>query len=524
MRRTVWSLLLKRARGIASVFLLTLLLFPAGLFVPGPAHAFEGEDGSTGLHDTAGVFSDQERREIEDAIRDVEAAGAPTVVYLRLLHTVSDRAVEHGQRLMEAWEIESEPGARDGVVIFFNLEPDDPDRGEFGIVAGETHFEDGALPQSELDRIQDQMTDLLVDDRMAEAIVLGLELTAQRLDAGPPEPTALERVLDVVASGPVSILNLVSFGLAAIIGTIGWRTWRDRPRAPHIHQVRSTQPPADEEPGVAGALVAANVDPNQIEATILAMATRGALVFEPDPDRDEQLQVRLLDRTRTRTAYEAMLFDVLAGEATAGVLDKHALVRAQAHWGDVQDLIRQELEARGWFDPDASSNRQPLLFGGLAGIGFGVLAFLPIFVIEEPWVIAGSALLGAFGMLMLILTSAYPHTTFEGERAAAPWRGYRAGLQEEAKRRDDGIDLDIAFTYIVAMGLTARFDQQFKRAGKAGYIPKWLGELGTSGSGGRRDWYPYWTSFHHSVHPQAGGSGSSAGGAATGSGGSGGRF
>ena len=154
----------------------------------------------------------------------------------------------------------------------------------------------------------------------------------------------------------------------------------------------------------------------------------------------------------------------------------------------------------------------------------GVLAFLPIFVIEEPWVIAGSALLGAFGMLMLILTSAYPHTTFEGERAAAPWRGYRAGLQEEAKRRDDGIDLDIAFTYIVSMGLTARFDQQFKRAGKAGYIPKWLGELGTSGSGGRRDWYPYWTSFHHSVHPQAGGSGSSAGGAATGSGGSGGRF
>ncbi|MEX2426182.1 MAG: TPM domain-containing protein, partial [Thermomicrobiaceae bacterium] len=213
--------------------------------------SIESQFGATGLFDEADVLSEDERAEIEAAIAEVEAEGAPTVVYLRLLSSQNDRAVDDARSLMRAWNLESELGARDGFVILLNLEPEDPNRGELGVVAGELHFNGGALPQSRLDNIRDEMIDYLADDEMANGIVHGLELTSEYLESGPPEPSAFETFLESIARGPLSILNAFSLVAAMFLGLIGWRTWRDRPRAENVARIKSTEPPANLHPAIA---------------------------------------------------------------------------------------------------------------------------------------------------------------------------------------------------------------------------------------------------------------------------------
>jgi hypothetical protein len=58
---------------------------------------------------------------------------------------------------MEAWDVQSAPDVHDGLVIFLNLNPGDLQHGQFAIYAGAKHFQNGNLPQSELNRISDQV-------------------------------------------------------------------------------------------------------------------------------------------------------------------------------------------------------------------------------------------------------------------------------------------------------------------------------------------------------------------------------
>lgn len=499
--------------------LLILLLLGIGTI---SAFAFEDPPREPGLHDDAGVFNAQERSEIEQAIGQVEETGAPTVVYLRLLHTVSDRAIGDGQRLMEAWELESAPGARDGVVMFFNLEPDDPNRGEFGIVAGETHYDGGALPQSELDNIRDSMIDLLIEDRMADAIVLGLDMTAERIEAGPPEPTILARIFDRIARGPISLLNILSVSAAVLFAVLGVRRWRERPFVPHSQLDRTDSRPSELHPALAGALVQSKVDHTQIEATIIELAKHGAITFEPDPRKKKRIQIRILDPTIGANAFENSLLELLGKYATEQVLDQSALARTRNNWGHVQELIRDDLRHVGWFDRNISSKRTPLFLFGALALGLGALHFVPLSVIDEPWVLAGGGLLGLVGIGLIMTASRYPDTTIEGEKAAVPWRGYQDGLSRAAKQGYGTIDLDDAFPYIVAFGLPNRYKKHFKQASASGFVPSWLDDRHVHGQPMAGNWFVYWNAFHTSVTPSSSGSG--AGGAAGGSGGSGGRF
>jgi uncharacterized membrane protein YgcG len=509
-------------RTIATAFLCSLF-FIAGLTTTLAAET-SWEDGI--LQDTAGVFSDDERAEIEDAINRVESAGASTVVYLRLFHSETDRAIEDGQRLMEEWSVESHHGARDGLVMNFNLEPDDPNRGEFGIVAGEAHYDGGVLPRSRLDNIRNEMIELLGEDRMADAIVLGLDMAANYLDSGPPEPTALETFVEGIASGPFSLINALSVAMAGFLGVIGWRLWQGRPRAGNGHEVTTVTPPSNLHPALAGALVQGKVGNSQVEALMLDLAQNGAIALEPDESRwSKRVRVRILNQRRAFTAFELELLRILATRAGDDqVLDQNALTRAQSRCDSVQDLIKNDLVKAGWFDPEAGRKSVPLWITASVALAAGLsVIIVPLAVLDEGWALIGGGMLLLVGAILFGMAASYPYKTVEGERQAAPWRGYRNGLKAAAREDYGIVDLEEAFPFIVSMGLTGDFHKHLDTASKAGYVPAWIVAAGHQQRAMADNWFLYWGAFHGSMNPSSSGSGG-AGGAASGSGGSGGRF
>jgi uncharacterized membrane protein YgcG len=518
-----WQRLSGRRRGVKAIAAALIFGLLTAILAVGVS-AFENEQRSPGLHDDAGVFSAQQRAEIEAAIARVEATGAPVVVYLRLLHTVTDQAVGDGQRLMDAWSVESTPGARDGVVMFFNLNPSDPNRGEFGVVAGETHFDGGALPQSELNRIRDAMITLLRDDRMAEAVVLGLDMIADRIEAGPPEPSMTERAFEAVGGGSISVLNALGVigGVVLAAISIGW--WRDRPHEAHSGIHRTTDRPGELHPALAGALVATMIDNSQVEATILELAKHRAVAFEPDPENEKRVRLRLIDRSNGANEFEFRLLDILAEEATGGVLDVKALGASRTRWSEVQELMREDLRSVGWFNSEIAGRRWPFYWTGIAASLAGLLFLIPIIVIENPWLFAGGGMLLLVGVFVAGAGASYPETTPAGEQQAVQWRGYRDGLSRAAKLNYGTINLDDAFPYIVAFGLPHHYRKHFEQASEQGYVPMWV-DARDRRHPVANNWFIYWNSFHRSVNPQSSSSGgSSFGGAGGGSGGAGGRF
>ncbi|MFN8542336.1 MAG: TPM domain-containing protein [Thermomicrobiales bacterium] len=145
------------------------------------------------IYDRTNTLTATELRDLENRANAVAAAGAPTIVYLRAKNADEDDTQRDARDLMAAWSVESAPGARDGVVIFMNLDPKNTRHGQLALFAGERHYQHGNLPERELQRIfDDEMRPLLADEQTAAGLGAGLNAIANSLTYGPappPQPT-----------------------------------------------------------------------------------------------------------------------------------------------------------------------------------------------------------------------------------------------------------------------------------------------------------------------------------------------
>jgi uncharacterized protein (TIGR04222 family) len=489
-----------------------------------PALAFNDPYPGTRVADAADALSDQEIERIDRAIQAVGQAGAVAAVYLQLRDATVSETVDDGRALMEEWNLQSTPDARDGVVIFLNLEPDDPDHGALAIVAGEAHFDGGALPQSELDRIRNTMLDVLEEGRLAEGIVLGLEQIEARLIAGPPEPSAFEAWVTGLSRGPISWLNVIAIVAAGALALILAQVWATRPRVTRRWQEKTTRRPGDLHPAYAGALARASVEDAHIEATLLDLAHRGALFIEPVEGTEDKVRIRLNEQPEFRAPFERELWSLLEEHATNGVIEPDALPGVGAGMHEIRRTLERELIQRGLIDPQADRKRLAMNAIGIVALVLAGGALLALAVSGERWALIGVGMLAFTGVGALVLAQVFPKSTIEGERAAQPWRGFQAGLKDARRQPYGVVDLDDAFPYLVALGLASDFEPYLNEASRAGYVPGWLR---TSGDGEvwHMNWVPYWAALHGSMAPATSSTGSSfGGGAATGSGASGGRF
>ncbi len=476
------------------------------------------------VYDHADVLTADEEADLEQRAAAVEQAGAPVVVYLQARKADYEQTEQDAADLMEIWDIQSAPGAHDGLDIYLNLDPDDLKHGQFSIFAGEKHFKNGNLPESELERISDQVVlPKLKSGDIAGGIAAALDAAAQSLTFGPPPPpppSPIEQAAADVSNGPVSLVNIFAVLLGAILALPVFRAWRIRP-ASAAPVIPTTMPPGDLAPALAGALVTGHITNSLFEATILDLARRGALAIEPVGVK--KVQVRLLGRSAVQDEFEARVSDALQQQADEDqVISSKSLTKVQGHWKPAQEALRRELEARNWFDPAIQVRRRPLYLVGAVAILLAMLAGLTTAVGHQPWGIFGMGLLGVIGIVALIFGGTMRETTATGEAEAAPWRGYRAGLAAAKRDTAHTVDLDQAMPYAVAFGEAASLNKRLESAGERGYTPIWLGRT-TDATAWNGNFYPYWVAFHSSTTPSSSG-GTSAGGAAAGGGGAGGGF
>lgn len=479
------------------------------------------------IYDQAGVLGADQINTLEQHARAVADAGAPVVVYLQAKNASYSETEQDARDLMDQWNIQSAPGAHDGLVFFFNLKPNDLHHGQAALFAGEKHYDGGNLPEYELQRIFDKvMKPDLANGDLTQGIALGLDAAASSLRFGPappPEPSALEKFSADLSRGPLSLVTILSAIFTAIFTWFTLRVWRTRPQS-YAPIAATTSPPDSTSPAVVGAVVTGRVRDQQIEATILDLAQRGALAIESGAKKNDA-QVRLIDSSIPSTDVERRLWGSLESRADAdGVVDKRNLARVRSSWGEARAALRKQLIDRGLYDPAAKYRRRPVYFLSLAMFVLGALAFVITIIGQQPWGLAGAGMLLVAALAGVIAMSMYPDTSSTGAELAATWRSYIAGIKRAKSDRtlDVNLDLDEAMPYAVAAGVTSSLSKRLKQAAEEGYAPVWLGPaLYRNGTAGNA--YFCFVAFHTAVTPSSTG-GSSSGGASAGGGGAGGSF
>src|SRR5215831_16010476 len=167
------------------------------------------------VYDRAGVLTPAETQALERRAADLIASGTPVVVYLRAQDASQTQTRNDASDLMDAWNVQSAPDARDGLVIFLNLRPDDPRHGQAALYAGRRYVDDGTLSDNVLQRIFDRdMQPALADGRLADGIAAGLDAVGQAIAAGPPLPSRLQQTAANLSRVPLNVVSaLLGFGL-----------------------------------------------------------------------------------------------------------------------------------------------------------------------------------------------------------------------------------------------------------------------------------------------------------------------
>jgi uncharacterized membrane protein YgcG len=492
------------------------------------------------IYDCAHLLTPAETANLETQAAAVERAGAPTVVYLQVRDATAQQTLQDAIDLMNRWNVESRPGAHDGFVMFFNLQPGNLRHGQVALYAGAKHYQHGNLPLAELVRIRmDVMTPLLADGQTAAGIAAGLQMVAHDLRYGPPPPPAYRVAAASFGRIPFAALGALFAGVVALLIV---RLTRRPPVSSAGSEVGSSllAAPGDLPPAEAGALITGRVSDAQMEATILDFARRGLLAIEPAGD--DKVRVQLLGDGKGLTGYEQDIWNALDARADAKLrtVSSTDLAELRQGWAWPKTLLRRELIEKGWYDPEAAAaRRRPLYIAGAVGM-LGIAAAVVLIILsQEGWAAIGLALFLAAALVAFIRGYAVPDTTVEGEVAAAPWRGYRASVTDRAYEPN----LDSDLPYIVGLGLVNKLTPRLKAASERGYSPSWFrtreDHEGHEDYAGHRPavvgFYPYWIAFHTSVTPVTSGSASggssggfsggySGGGAAGGGGGSSGGF
>lgn len=512
---------------LVSLLCLTVL----GSLVPQAALAqddFGQRDPSRHIYDLAGVLTTEQVERLEKQAGAIaQRTGSPVVVYMQSHEAGADETEEDARELMDAWDVQSGEGVQDGIIIFFNLEPDDPEHGSVTLLAGQSLDERGTLPQYEVTALyEEEMQPLLEEGDMAGAIAAGLDGVLNSLTVGPrpaPEPSAVERIAGTMARYAVNGVAIVA---ALVAGFVLWPRWQHRPQARGMTTTPTVKPPELISPAVAGALAQGNVTPAQAEAVMLDLARRGLVAIEPDPsEKKPKTNLRLLGRPTELTAYEQAIWRQLTALADAdGIVRHQDFSKLRSRWGTFQAALKDDLTARGWFNPDADGQRRPFFIVVWTALGLAIAGFIITALGEEPLGMFGVVGLVGVGLGAWALGASYSRLTVEGQHAAAPWRGYRDGLKGAKKDRIQHVDLDAAVPYATAMGITNSLSDRLKRASKEGYVVPGFHlqrELDAQSTDG---FYPYWVTFHAAIIPNASSTTSTSTSASSGASSAGGNF
>ena len=161
------------------------------------------------VYDRASVLSSSDAARLQAHI-----GSRPYVVFFRLKGATAAETESDARALMDAWTVESTPGARDGAVVFVNFDPANVQHGQVAIYAGQSLN----LSRGRLTSITDSMTPALRAGHYEQAA----EQAIDALTLAPASPAA-------ESGPPFNIVALFLGGLSVLflipLIIIAWAAW-----------------------------------------------------------------------------------------------------------------------------------------------------------------------------------------------------------------------------------------------------------------------------------------------------------
>lgn len=194
-RLTPW---LQPCRWTPFAIALFVLLVPVLAPMPGATQAKPDPrpDTTTFFYDENGVFSGDQRAALERDAQLLQSTGIPTIVYVRVV-TANQAAKGESQafanEIRRAWDVESTPGADDGLVLLFSWVPQQPLASTTVQSYGAHTFDESGLSPDAIDTtIATSARSLVEQEHPFEAVIYLMRETRYTGIYAPPPPAPLE--------------------------------------------------------------------------------------------------------------------------------------------------------------------------------------------------------------------------------------------------------------------------------------------------------------------------------------------
>lgn len=511
--------------------LLTAVLMTAVLMTAAPASAQDDDGFGTLSADqrivdlTGDSLDEGEVGDLRDRMAALGDAGADGVVVVRHLDASPEDTLDQVEALQQAWVDATGAPQDTAVAILVNRNPEDEEDARAGVFVGRT-FQEGNVPTDEQeDIIEDALIPPLREGDVHASLAAGIDRLTSSVVNGPPVSA-----FDVWAEGAATTwLTWAAIAVALLLLGGAVVLYRRRQTTGQPAAEPTSSRPGDLAPAVAAALAGGAVQAQSTPATLLDLATRGALAIEPVTDLskdeggdDKAVQVRLVDGGRARGPVEDALWAQLQERAGArGLVTAEDLKSVADAPTPVNVAIEAQMAEQGWLDADAGGPRAGLIVIGLVG---GMLA-IPAFLVVAASGQVFPSIIGAIALLLvvpfaLLLFANFPRLSTAGQEAAIPWRAYREGLERAVRDGTVALDLDAALPYVVAFGQGSGLDDRLEAAATSG---QGLRAFAGSGSAGFDPALHVllWAAFNSSTSASPGAYGGTVSGVSVSSGGGG---
>ncbi len=223
-------------------FAIALFVVLVPLLAPMPSASQTRPDtrpnATTFFYDESGLFPEDQRAALERDAELLQSTGIPTVVYVRVV-TASEAAKADSQafadEIRRAWDVESAPGADDGLVLLFSWVPQQPLASTTVQSYGARTFEDSGLsPDAIATTIATSVSSLVEQEQPFEAVVYLMRETRYTGIYAPPSPAPLEgsaKSLHSLLTWAAPMIAVVT-GILLIARTFSY--WRVRPTTRQI--------------------------------------------------------------------------------------------------------------------------------------------------------------------------------------------------------------------------------------------------------------------------------------------------
>lgn len=484
---------------------------------------FPGLEAGQRVYDrTRDSLTSDQIADLQDRMQALEAEGADAVAYVRALDASPEDTLAQVEALQQAWVARTGADEATAAAVLINRNPDDPEDARAGVFVGRT-FQEGNVPEDEQRGIVD---DVLIPPLRDGDVHASLADTVDRLTTsvreGPPVSA-----FEVWAAGAASTwVPWVALGIALALMLLALSLFGRRQTTSLSDPVATTTRPGDLPPAVAAALAAGGPPPSAVQATLLDLATRGAIALEPDGGvpapadiDDPSMQVRLRDRTVVQDSVDVAVWDALEDRAVGDVVSGEQLQDLADDPPPVGEAIEKRMLAEGWRDPAAEGPRAGLVAIALVAVVLTVAVLIVIAASEQPWPsILGVVALALLLPTCLVMFARYSRLSVAGQHAAVPWKGYREGLTSALDDDGAGVDLDAVLPDLVAFGIGADLDDELEAAAEAG---RPLRAFGGAYDGGLSPamYVALWSAFQTSTTSTSSASGATVSGVGAGGGG-----